>query len=908
MDLAEVQLEESSDAKAAGVHNAVAGLFDLLQSVKLASSLTAALAWCDENGAESIEDVVEHGMIEDFVDALELKLIQKKKLLNRLQSLSKLPDRTKMGEVGVEPIEPIEPIEFVEPVEPVEPIELVASPCSSSRPSSLPPYEMEAAPVMTADKALGSAFSMTTATDPGTEIPLSGGFGLVVKGCEYELIERLNAIGGNAEVWKAKRLDFESTCVVKKTSTACVEREVRARKIMGTDTYAIYALEVISFEDNCLVLEFAKGTLADRLLRPPKMERHDLLKTVTALVRALDHFQSKRLVHTDIKPENIFQIVPNANFPEDFTWKLGDFDQAELVGELVTGYSAHWAAPEVVTATQNGTQMRAASSMDVWSLGAVMLSILEKPLFANSVPPDEVEEVLANVGELEKRLLDIKQSFTDLNVRSALDAMLQTNPIKRIESNELLRNSLLTGAATRSILRQANSEVMEKIDQSTKKIVAEVQKVGASVLSNSSMLGALLQGEHDCPRWLVMVPKPKTKGAFLDGWLKPSNWANKTVILYFVCPVTMSAVGSGFELLLTKASLSAWMKKYGPALRVGMSLLTLAARAGGLPIPNLADVLGDVLATVEKQTQLLKTLADGIAEELTQLGLDSVNTWAEETLEAKSVTSNVSAPPELATIVQQSYGQVRALLDSLEPKNQTWEAKLRDPKRCGLVKAVCTKEEGQPYEWVAPQWKSEFEQKGRSLLEEAPDHAQKAQKAREEGRAIQNQVDLEKERMVQEKLVAEEQRKRAAKLEDDDRKRAAKREDDELKYKRKQEEKERRAEKDRQARLDREEKERKDREAEAVRQERLAEKERKDREAETDRRLKLVREASVASPQMAQVLQREIAPTPPVQMETVTYWGVKTWLCCLLSGGYACPCLLCCPLDEKTVPANLPRS
>ena len=53
---------------------------------------------------------------------------------------------------------------------------------------------------------------------------------------------------------------------------------------------------------------------------------------------------------------------------------------------------------------------------------------------------------------------------------------------------------------------------------------AAMRQVGAALRANSGMLGALLQGEHDCPRWLVVVPKPPPKGKVAE-WLKPTTAA-----------------------------------------------------------------------------------------------------------------------------------------------------------------------------------------------------------------------------------------------------------------------------------------------------------------------------------------------------------------------------------------------
>ena len=65
--------------------------------------------------------------------------------------------------------------------------------------------------------------------------------------------------------------------------------------------------------------------------------------------------------------------------------------------------------------------------------------------------------------------------------------------------------------------------------------------------------------------------------------------------------------------------------------------------------------------------------------------------------------------------VKRSYVEVRALLDTLEPKGaDSWESKVQEPKRCGLVKAIC-KLDGS-FEWVEPRWKPLYEQRGRTLL------------------------------------------------------------------------------------------------------------------------------------------------------------------------------------------------
>ena len=65
-----------------------------------------------------------------------------------------------------------------------------------------------------------------------------------------------------------------------------------------------------------------------------------------------------------------------------------------------------------------------------------------------------------------------------------------------------------------------------------------------NVSANSSMLANLLQGEHDCPRWVVVVPKKPPSGVIsrTRELMKPKNWLNKYVPLHLMCPISRCCV------------------------------------------------------------------------------------------------------------------------------------------------------------------------------------------------------------------------------------------------------------------------------------------------------------------------------------------------------------------------------
>jgi len=216
----------------------------------------------------------------------------------------------------------------------------------------------------------------------------------------------------------------------------------------------------------------------------------------------------------------------------------------------------------------------------------------------------------------------------------------------------------------------------------------------------------------------LVVPKPPPKGAFNRAaeWLNPSSWLlNTTVILHFVCPVTCTAVGEGFELSLPKD----WVVKYGPAMRVGLAVLSLgigvARSAGWLPLPQLSADTGHPLSTLDAQTYYLHQLCTSLSKRLDTENMGYVNKYATDVLESAKGTSASSQSEQLRSTVRQSYADVRVLLDNVAPRSPgSWENKVHDPQRCGLTKAVCAADGS--YEWVEPRWRESYERRGRALL------------------------------------------------------------------------------------------------------------------------------------------------------------------------------------------------
>ncbi|BBX71254.1 serine/threonine-protein kinase [Mycolicibacterium psychrotolerans] len=131
------------------------------------------------------------------------------------------------------------------------------------------------------------------------------------------LIERLLGTGGMGEVYLAQHPRLprrDALKVLSPSSTA--DTEFRARFIREAEMAAalqhphiVGVLDRGEFDGRLWIsMEYVDGTDAGRLLReshPSGMPEHDVVDIVTAVADALDFAHEHRLLHRDVKPENI---------------------------------------------------------------------------------------------------------------------------------------------------------------------------------------------------------------------------------------------------------------------------------------------------------------------------------------------------------------------------------------------------------------------------------------------------------------------------------------------------------------------------------------------------------------------------------------------------------------------------
>ena len=279
---------------------------------------------------------------------------------------------------------------------------------------------------------------------------------------------------------------------------------------------------------------------------------------------------------------------------------------------------------------------------------------------------------------------------------------------------------------------QRNSERHREVLTNQTKILSGQEAIkkslgslAKSVGGISRMVAAVLKGEHDCPRWMLVVPVQPPEGAAMQRaaeWFKPAHWLKNKVLIIFVCPVTMTAVGEGFEVELTKD----WVREYGPAFRFGMSIFK-ALKGAGIEIPIVSgamkqlhdastNFLSDTLAGLDEQLDKaelsavsaladqavgeLQDKVDGFFDDLPVLeskeadseeaGVKEAEKEEEAEAEAEEAEEgeeeDLEVPDQKKKLVRQSYAMVVALLDKLASAEDSISGETTAEKRAALLR------------------------------------------------------------------------------------------------------------------------------------------------------------------------------------------------------------------------------
>eukprot|EP00090_Calanus_glacialis_P001341 TRINITY_DN1094_c0_g1_i1.p1 TRINITY_DN1094_c0_g1~~TRINITY_DN1094_c0_g1_i1.p1 ORF type:complete len:376 (-),score=50.41 TRINITY_DN1094_c0_g1_i1:496-1623(-) len=266
----------------------------------------------------------------------------------------------------------------------------------------------------------------------------------------------LNAIGTGAygTVYKAEDLKNNEIVAMKKVRIALTEdgvpmsvlREISLLRHLGKYNHP----NIVRLVDIChgprydremvlyLVFEHVDQDLNAYLERcpPPGLGAEKIKDLMWQILCGVDFLHSHRIVHRDIKPQNI--LLSN-----DGTLKLADFGLARIYdfNALLTStvVTLWYRAPEVLLGTTYATPV------DMWSVGCIFAELFtRKPLFPGQYEVDQLAKIFEMLGtpsesEWPDDSAVLRNNFVYARPRSVADMVPEIDPLAKDLLERMLR-------------------------------------------------------------------------------------------------------------------------------------------------------------------------------------------------------------------------------------------------------------------------------------------------------------------------------------------------------------------------------------------------------------------------------------------------------------------------------------
>lgn len=173
----------------------------------------------------------------------------------------------------------------------------------------------------------------------------------------------------------------------------------------------------------CVVTEYAQGELFDILQDDQRLPESTVQQIAKQLVKSLHYLHSNRIIHRDMKPQNVL-IGANGRI------KLCDFGFARSMSSNTIVLTSIKGTPLYMSPELVKEQPYDATS-DLWSLGVILFELYvgQPPFYTNSI----YSLINHIVKDPVKYPTDISKEF-----KSFLTGLLQKNPAKRLTWPHLL--------------------------------------------------------------------------------------------------------------------------------------------------------------------------------------------------------------------------------------------------------------------------------------------------------------------------------------------------------------------------------------------------------------------------------------------------------------------------------------
>ena len=201
-----------------------------------------------------------------------------------------------------------------------------------------------------------------------------------------------------------------------------------------------------------------------------------ILKWMIQLLLGLSYIHKKKIIHRDIKPQNIFIINKHLICIGDFgIAKIIDQTQTQTIGTSIIGTPLYM-SPESFNDPKSYK-----FPTDVWSTGCCLYELCN---LNHAFGADSWNAVFSKVREGKRAPLNKKYS---LELRNIIDSMLDINPERRPTISQLIENSFLKPKVRKFILdfiknykkydsTEENAKILKKQAEEFKILIKENNK------------------------------------------------------------------------------------------------------------------------------------------------------------------------------------------------------------------------------------------------------------------------------------------------------------------------------------------------------------------------------------------------------------------------------------------------
>jgi len=194
-------------------------------------------------------------------------------------------------------------------------------------------------------------------------------------------IEHKIGRGGMGDVYLAKHTVIGKRAAIKilrgDSEPEAVERFVAEARVVNeignSNIVDVFAFGTAPDGRAYLVMEWLKGETLRQRLQLGKLDVETACRIARQLVRALGAAHGKRIVHRDVKPDNVFLVAG-----DDLTVKLLDFGMAKLLrtDRMTQTASGAFVGTPMYVAPEQARGLTIDHRADIYTLGGVLFEML----------------------------------------------------------------------------------------------------------------------------------------------------------------------------------------------------------------------------------------------------------------------------------------------------------------------------------------------------------------------------------------------------------------------------------------------------------------------------------------------------------------------------------------------------